>query len=405
MKDRKDIGKRIAFFILSLVVRIVCGIWMKLIIVKDDSVRRWQKSKEPLLILCAHPSEMDAAVLLAASFPRYTRFVAGALQLCKPGMQSKLLRMIGVIPKKQFIPDISAVREMMLTVKNGDALAMMPEGRVSTDGTPSPIDISTAKLIKKLGANVAVLIPHGTYFVKPPYNYSGMIPGKMSGELKGLLSAESIEEKSADEILALLTSALAYDASEELRTSGNTYGKKDSVPMEGVSNLFYRCPSCGSLFTVSDRDGIISCEKCGLNLQAERNMFMACRVPGADKTAVIPDTVAGWNSLQKEWEKEFWSDPDAELILPVRKDTMILKEETEYTIRGNGTLRLSSAGLEYSDDEESFCVPLSSVPGVSADYKYGHIVFYQGDLMRRFVFSDKRLTVRFVNSLMTLKSL
>ena len=61
--------------------------------------------------------------------------------------------MIGVIPKKQFTPDISAVKEMMMTVKKGDALAMMPEGRVSLDGTPSPIDISTAKLIKKLGAN------------------------------------------------------------------------------------------------------------------------------------------------------------------------------------------------------------------------------------------------------------
>ena len=405
MKEKKDTGKRILFFLIGLIVRIVCGIWLKLKITKDETVRKWQRSKDPLLILCAHPSEMDAVVLLAASFPRYTRFVAGALQLYKPGMQSRLLNMIGVIPKKQFTPDIGAVKEMMLTVKNGDALAMMPEGRVSIDGTPSSIDISTAKLIKKLGANVAVLIPHGTFFVKPSYNYSGIIPGKMSGELKGLLHAEEITAKTADEILDTVSKALEYDASEELRGSGCTYGKKESVPMDGVSNLFYRCPSCGELFTVSDKGGVISCESCGLSLQAQRNMFMECTGSGADKNAVIPDTVAGWNALQKEWEKEFWSQPDAELVLDVRKDTMILKEETEYTTRGNGTLRLSAAGLEYTDGEESFSVPLGAVPGVSADYKYGHIVFYQGDIMRRFVFNDKRLTARFINSLMTLKNI
>lgn len=402
MKNKRDTGRRIVFHITGLFIKIICGLWMKLRINKDETVRQWQKSKDPFLILCGHPSEMDAVVLLAAAFPRYTRFVVGALQLYKPGMQSRFLRMLGVIPKKQFTPDIGAIKEMMLTVKNGDALAMMPEGRVSIDGTPSAIDISTAKLVKKLGVNVAVLIPRGTYFVKPSYNYSGLIPGKLAGELKSLMSAEEIKEKSAEDILAEIVSALNYNASEELRGSENTYGKKDTIPMAGVSNLFYRCPSCGKLFTVTDKDGVISCESCGLSLAAGKDMFLSCAK--ADES-VIPDTVAGWNALQKEWEKDFWSKEKAELVLQVRKDTMVLKEETEYTPKGSGTLRLSAAGLEYSDDEESFAVPLGAVPGVSADYQFGHIVFYKGDIMRRFTFSDKRLAARFVNSLMTLKEL
>ena len=56
---------------------------------------------------------------------------------------------------------------MIKTVRDGDVLAMMPEGRVSLDGTSSPIDPSTAKLLQKLACPTAVMVPRGTYFVKP----------------------------------------------------------------------------------------------------------------------------------------------------------------------------------------------------------------------------------------------
>jgi len=48
-------------------------------------------------------------------------------------------------------------------------------------------------------------------------------------------------------------------------------------------------------------------------------------------------------------------------------------------------------------------VKLSILPGVSADYRDGYIAYYEGDLIRRFYFEDRRLSARFMNSLMVLK--
>ncbi|MBQ6014357.1 MAG: hypothetical protein IJL27_09980, partial [Firmicutes bacterium] len=65
--------------------------------------------------------------------------------------------------------------------------------------------------------------------------------------------------------------------------------------------------------------------------------------------------------------------------------------------------RLDREGLHYEDPEESFDVKLSILPGVSADYRDGYIAYYEGDLIRRFYFDDRRLSARFMNSLMVLK--
>lgn len=393
---KEDRRHRITFAVVAFAVKIAAGLLLRMRIDTDDTVKAWKKGKEGFVTLCAHPSEFDAVVLLAASFPRYTRFVAGALQLYKPGMQSRLLRAIGVIPKKQFTSDIASIKEMMATVKGGDVLAMMPEGRVSTDGTPAPIDMSTAKLIKRMGVAVAGLIPHGTFFVKPSYNYSGLIRGKVRGEMKAILTADEVAALSAEEISKRITAALDYNASEELRGSGNTYKSVDGAYMKGVSNLFYLCPKCGQLMTVTDSDSVVSCSACGMSLRALPTMFL-------EGENGLPDTVAGWNKVQKDWERKFWAQDGAMLEFRVRKDSMVLKTETEYTVKGEGVLKLSAESLSYEDAEESFTAPLGAVPGVSVDYQFGHIVYYQGDLMRRFTFEDKRLAARFINSLMVLK--
>ena len=70
-----------------------------------------------------------------------------------------------------------------------------------------------------------------------------------------------------------------------------------------------------------------------------------------------------------------------------------------------GKIVLSREGRHYEDPEETLDVPLASLPGISADYSKGFIVLYQGDLIRRFYLDDRRMTARFVNSLMVLKGL
>ena len=396
-------------FLANLLGRLLFGLELEI----DPKVREWKKREGGFIVLCAHPSEMDAVVLIAALFPRFSRFVVGAQQLYK-GWQGVMLRSLKVIPKRQFTPDMSSVKEMIKTVRDGDVLAMMPEGRVSLDGTSSPIDPSTAKLLQKLACPTAVMVPRGTYFVKPSYNYGGLIRGRIGGRLTPLFDEEEAKSLTIGEIMERLTAALSYDASRELQGSGRTYGSRKKAPMEKVSNLFYLCPSCGKLYTVGDEGGEVFCSSCGMKVFAGRDMFLhesgeaaaSCSYE-ADADGMLknglPGSIPAWNRIQLDHERSFWEDPGASLDLSVRKKTMVIGKEADYTERCGGTLRLDREGLHYEDPEESFDVKLSILPGVSADYRDGYIAYYEGDLIRRFYFDDRRLSARFMNSLMVLK--
>lgn len=397
-------GDKLIQWITALCIKIAAGLLLGMKLKTDPQVRQWKKSKDGFVILCAHPSEVDAVLLLASAFPRYARFVAGEQQLYKQNLQGKLLRMLKVIPKKQFTADIKSVREMITTVKSGYILAMMPEGRVSSDGTPSPIDISTGKLIKNLKANVAVLIPHGTFFVKPPYDYAGLIRGKIRGDILPALTAEQIAGMTPEEILSTLQKALDYNASRELEGSGKTYGKAENPHMEHVSRLFYLCPVCGKAYTVTDENSVISCSACGARGKLTHEMFI--------EGGSFPRTVAEWNALQKDCERRQLAEEPV-LEFKVKKTVLDLaavknaekgsKTVIDYTDGGEGILTLSAESFKYEDSSEAVEVPLSLLPGVSADYMYGYIILYQGDLIRRFYFDDIRSVMRFVNRLMVLK--
>jgi len=363
----------------------------------DNQVKAWKKEGKSFVVLCAHPSEFDATIMLSAVLPNKVRFVAGAQQLYK-GVQGAFLRGLGVIPKKQFVPDISSIKEMMTTVKSGMILGFMPEGRVSLDGTENPNDISTAKLVKKLGVSVAILKPQGSFFVKPSYNWSALIKGPVSAELSCFLTAEEVEALSPDEILSRLDKECKYNESEALRGSGKIYGKKNAPAMERVSNIMYRCPCCGSLYTIVDN----RCRKCNLEIIPGSDMFFDFPSTNSDE---LPDNVAAWNKMQLDFEKSFWADENARIEFDVQKYMLTLKKETEFRLAGDGFLSLDKNGLHYKDKDETIDVPLGILPGVSADYMNGYITYYSGDDIRRFALKNAQYAARFVNSLMVLKGL
>ncbi len=398
-KKKGSVKGPIVFAVLGFLARLALFLVCRLTIKADEKVKEWKKSYKGFIILSAHPSEMDGVVLIAACFPRYSRFVVGSQQIYR-GAQGLMLRTLGVIPKKQFTPDIASVKEMLRTVKDGKILAMMPEGRVSLDGRPSPIDPSTAKLLQKLGCPVAVLVPEGSYYTRPPYNHGAVIRGKIVCRIEALFDEGEAAALSSDEVMNRLYDAIYYDAAEELRGTGRLYGSASKPPMKNVSNLLYYCPSCGAMYTVSDKDGVISCSSCGMTLYAGRDMFFSGQTkPG------LPDNVTDWNAMQIAREHAFWQSDDPFLEFKVKKMTMVIGEDMEFKGDAEGLLRLDPEGLHYSDEGDELDIRLSILPGVSADYRDGFIACYQGDLIRRFYFEDKRTVARFVNSLMVLKGL
>ena len=85
-KIKPDFKSRLVFNALATAVKTAGSVLMGMKITQDETVTQWKKNEDGFVILCAHPSELDAIVLLAAASPRYTRFVVGTQQLYK-GMQ------------------------------------------------------------------------------------------------------------------------------------------------------------------------------------------------------------------------------------------------------------------------------------------------------------------------------
>ena len=392
--------KKFTYFFVAIVIKIALRVVLGYRIKADEAVKKLKRGKDPFVVLSAHPSELDAAPLLAALYPRYGRIVAGAQQVCK-GAQGRLFRMMNVIPKKQFVPDLNAVREMLQTVKDGHVLAFMPEGRVSMDGLPSPIDPSCAKLVKKLRVPVVGFIAHGTYFVKPPYDYNGIHCGRIGSELKLIATAEEAAALSIPELEAKIDAALAYDASEELRNGladRRGYGPRRAPYMKQISRLLYACPVCGAEYSIADADSRVFCTACGAGAKLSRRMLFE-----PDTEPALPADLSAWSRFQKELEERRVKDPDFRLVYPVRKAMKLLTEDTPFAPRCEGTLTLDREKLRYEDAEESLEVPVKSLPGLSADYMDGSVILYRDEVMRRFYLPDPRDVSRIMNALMALR--
>jgi len=395
--DKKDkqvaLGKRFALSVVSLAFIVSLKTYCKFKCNTDDEVQKWKNEDEGFIVLSEHPAKLDAAVLAASVYPRYARFVTGAMHL-NSAFQGKVLRYVGVIPKKQFMPDIKAIKEMMNTVKQGHILAFMPEGRISMDGTQNFIDISTAKLIKTLGCKVAVLIPHGSYFVKPPYRYDNIIPGPVSSDLKVGLTKEEVQSLSAEEILAKIQQLMAYDTIKDLRERGSKFGNKSNPCMKDVSKLLYRCPSCGKLYTIQDDGSKLWCSDCNMTMGLGTDPFFIT------EDEKLPSDITAWNKEQLEFEREYWNTENQTLSFKCLKGVIVLGgKSNDFEDKLEGIMTLSKDGLKYVDDEESLEVPIAQLPAMVADYQKGYVVYYNGNLIRRFKFDDIRMTPRVVNSL------
>lgn len=382
-------------FFLRIAMRVMLGMKIEI----DPQVKAWKKSKKPFIMLCTHPSELDAAVLLESIYPRYGNIVAGAQQLHDGTVRGWLFRKMNCIPKMQFVPDINAVRSMMNALKAGHIVGFMPEGRVSMDGTTCFFDISTAKFIKKMKVPVAVVKPENTFHVCSSYGFEHYALGKIGGTVVPLCTAEEADELSVEELYERMKTVMAYNQFENL-TPASRYGRKKGVHMKDVSCLYYYCPECGAFDTITDDGKTIRCTACGAESKLERSQLFT-PVKGN-----LPADTAAWNKLQVELEEKRWSeDPKRELSFPVRRVERGLTSDKPFEEVSTGTLSLTRERLLYTDDNDGTFieVPADQLAGLSADYLYGYVVLYQGGVNRRLYTPEGTDVSKLINSITALR--
>ena len=216
--------------------------------------------KGPAIVVATHTCDVDHILSAMTLYPvRPTYIVSEHFMHIKSS--ARLLKLMHVITKKMFTPDVSTIRNILRAKKENAVIVIFPEGRLSCYGRTLPVADGTAELIKKLGVDLYVWKAEGAYLTFPKWRLKGDDRrGRINASVKLLLSADEVAERSTDEIKSITEQAIYND--DELAMSGVEY--KSDTMAEGVERVLFKCPVCLSEGKITSEGDHIRCE-CGLD--------------------------------------------------------------------------------------------------------------------------------------------
>ncbi len=216
--------------------------------------------KGPAIVVATHTCDEDHILSALTLYPVRPTYIVSEHFMRNPST-ARLLKLMHVITKKMFTPDVSTIINVMRAKSENAVIVIFPEGRLSCYGRTLPITDGTAELIKKLGVNLYAWKAEGAYLSFPKWRDKGdSRRGRINASVKLLLSAEEVAEKSVCEIKEITESAILHD--DEVAMRGVEY-KCDDMS-RGVDRILYKCPECKKEGAITAGDGHIRCE-CGFD--------------------------------------------------------------------------------------------------------------------------------------------
>ena len=278
--------------ILRPILKVVCWVLLKMTGFTYEKIGMEKLGKkEPCLVLMNHSSFIDleiAAFLMADREWHIVTTLDGFVGL------DWLLPLVGCIPTKKFIHDVTLVRDMRYTVKDLNASVIMyPEASYSFDGTATPLPDSIGKCVKLLGVPVVMIKTEGAFLRQPLYNCLKLRKTKVFATMEYLLSPDEIKEKSAEELNAVINKQFDFDNFRTQQEKGILI--KEKYRAEGLHRVLYKCPHCMSEGRTVGEGTTLTCKECGTVYELTENGFLKC-LTGDTRINHIPD----WY----KWERE-----------------------------------------------------------------------------------------------------
>ena len=303
----KNVGKYTpdgVYGVLQFVAFFICRIGRRVRFNYD----RTNEIKGPSIIICNHESFTD--MFIVASYLRNYELtiVANAFyQRMYFGRVAK--RHLKMINKKLFYTDLDTVKGMMGAVKQGRYLLLFPEGRLSTDSSYMGCVGDTAKMLKKLNAQLVFLNIEGNYFVRPKWSNKAR-KGIVNISVREIIEPEKLSELSVEKLAELIDEYTTVDEYKNACENGYTYKSKDYT--NGLDGILYKCPNCGEELTLSTYKNHIKCNSCGYDCELNNQyMFVGENVKY--------NTIVEWNNYQKECiEKEIENLGEFNMCLEVK---------------------------------------------------------------------------------------
>lgn len=315
------------------------------------------------IFISNHASRLDYIFTGIPAYPKCMNYVAGYNEFHRAHL-SLVFKLLHVIPKKNFIPDIYSIKEIFRVLKAGGRICIFPEGMSSISGANQPIAIGTGKLLKKASVPVYYSIIRGGYLTSPKYNLRDRL-GKVEVEIDQLFTAEDLERLSAEEIEDIINKAIYHDDYEWNKKAQNHYDIGDNGA-EDLETLLFWCPKCGKQHVMKTEGNKIFCEVCGNGATLTDTYEL---VP-FDDSCVIPETQTKWFDMQRDVIKEEVSKEDYVLTetveLGMLPDYKYLFGDATSEIVGKGQLTLDHSGLTYDGTKNgqpwNFHIAIKNLP-------------------------------------------
>lgn len=358
-------------------------------------VRNELKNAEgPLVVIANHEAALDFVNIIGATKRPMSFVISNSFYNSLP--VNGILKRLAVIPKQQFQTTVHDMRRIKSVIDNGEILVIFPAGLMCEDGLSTPIPRATYKFLKWLGADVYVARSTGSYFVMPKWT-SGMRSGKTFVDIYKLFSKDELKKLGVSEIKKATEKALLFDAYAEQEEHLVKY--KDGDNLEGLENVLYECPECGTEFSIQVKEKTsLYCTDCGFRETADEFSFLHNTGYRGREIRHVSD----WSRLIYSRLKERIESDDSFTLSADTKIHMIDRNKHKFSEVGFGNIRLSKHALDLSGTVNGKEITLSVSPANLPTLPFGpgrYLEIQHGDNIYRCVLSNGRLVMKFINAL------
>jgi len=303
----------------------------------------------PYIVVSNHASRLDYIYAGIAFLPHRLNWVAGYNEFFRSHL-AFVFRLLQVIPKRNFTPDVYAIRQFSRIIRGGGKVIIFPEGMSSIGGSNQPCALGSGNLLKHFGVPVLMTKIKGGYLTNTKYCLDER-PGRVDVVVDLLFSPEDLERMSADEVQLALDRAIRQDDYAWNKVERVRFGGKGRMA-HNLHHLLYWCPRCGAEFTMRGEGDELRCSACGNG--ARLNEYYD--LEPLDPSCVIPETPRVWFDLERARAREQVAADGFSLTERVRLGVLpryeYLRDQKTSEIVGEGELRLDRGGLTYGGTKD-----------------------------------------------------
>ena len=226
---------------------------------------------EQYIILSNHQTDMDGILFGLAYSGTYYGVTSDSF--FSKGWQAKMFEhQLGIIAKKKGVLDIAANMKMMRCIKEGGSLLLYPEGNRTYAEFQFPFTEGFGKFVRHFNLPVAIFNVVGGTGCFPRFAGKKR-KGPHYTTLKRVIKPEEYANWSDEEFEQVMKDELrVYDS--ELG-----YKYKSKAKAEYLERMFFVCPKCGKVQTLSSKGDHFTCSNCGLDVEYTEDLHLLSKDP------------------------------------------------------------------------------------------------------------------------------